>query len=230
MQMSETVMGVAENSMRLRMEEAAKMAGLAYIVNVVLERDRRIAGCFAGDPVAAHRAGCVLSRRVNAARMPRRADVVIIDSYPQDRDLWQSVKAFYAGTMAVRDGGSLVVVSPNPEGVATNHPNLLEIGYRPHAEIVAMVQKGGVKDLVGVAILADLAQIVDKADCILASPGVGARDCKKLGLRHARDAARALEMALDRQGPKASIAVLRHGSHILPLADERAAALLQTGS
>ncbi|HEY1959082.1 MAG TPA: nickel-dependent lactate racemase [Polyangiaceae bacterium] len=230
MQMSETVMGVPENSMRLRMEEAAKMAGLAYIVNVVSECSGKIAGCFVGDPVAAHRAGSVLSREINAARMPRRADIVIIDSYPADRDLWQSAKGFYAGTMAVRDGGTLVMISPNPEGVASNHPNLLEIGYRPHAELVAMVQKGGIDDLVGVAILADVAQIIDKADCILASPGVSAKDCKKLGLRHAHDGARALEMALEKQGAKASIAVLRHGGHILPLADARAAAALQMTS
>jgi len=242
MQMSETVMGVPENSMRLRMEEAAKMAGLAYIVNVVGEGSGKIAGCFTGDPVAAHRAGGLLSREINAARMPRRADIVLIDSYPADRDFWQSAKGFYAGTMAVRDGGSLIMVSPNPEGVASNHPNMLEIGYRPHAEIVAMVQKGVdgsaaggtsrsrmLDDLVGIAILADVAQIVDKADCILASPGVSAKDCKKLGLRHARDASHALEMALEKQGPRASIAVLRHGGHILPLADERALAANQMG-
>lgn len=220
MRMSETVMGKPENAMRFRMEEAAKMAGLAYVVNVVGERSGKIAGCFAGDPVAAHRAGSVLSCTINTARMPRRADIAILDSYPADRDFWQSAKGFYAGTMAVRDGGSLIVVSPNPEGVADNHPNMLEIGYRPHAEIVAMVQKGGVDDLVGVAILADVAQIVDKTDCILASPGVSTADAARLGLRHARTPNEALRMALEKQGRDASIAVLRHGGHILPLVDQ----------
>ncbi|HEY2369944.1 MAG TPA: nickel-dependent lactate racemase [Polyangiaceae bacterium] len=226
MQMSETVMGVAENSMRLRMEEAAKIAGLAYIVNVVLERDGKIAGCFTGDVVAAHRAGCELSREVNAARMPRRADIVVVDSFPQDRDFWQSARGLYSATMAVKDGGTIMLVSPNPEGVASNHPNLLEIGYRPHAEIVELVQKGGVKDLVGVAILADVAQILDKADCIIASPGVAAKDAKKLGMRHAKDPVKGLAMAFERQGKEASVAVLRHGGHILPLADDKAVARL----
>ena len=58
---------------------------------------------------------------------------MLIDSHPADRDFWQSAKGFYAGTMAVREGGTLIVVAPNPEGVADNHPALLEIGYRPHA-------------------------------------------------------------------------------------------------
>src|SRR5207253_6455934 len=155
--MSERVMGVAENPMRLRIEEAARMVGLRYIVNLVSDREKRIVGCFTGDPVEAHRAGSKLSREINKVTLPRRADIVLIDSHPADRDFWQSAKGFYSGTMAVRDGGTLIVVAPNPEGVASNHPNVLEIGYRPHAEIIRMVEANEIEDVVGAAILADVA-------------------------------------------------------------------------
>jgi nickel-dependent lactate racemase len=224
MQMSETVMGVPDNSMRLRMEEAAEIAGLRYIVNVVLDGAGHIAGCYCGDFRAAFREGCNKSREICAAHMPRRAEIVLIDSYPADRDFWQSAKGLYAATMAVKDGGTIILVSPNPEGVASNHKNVLEIGYRKHAELVAMVQRGEVEDLVGVAILADVAQIIDKAQCIIASPGVNQKDAEKLGLVWAPDGQRALEMAFEGQGRDARVAVLRHGGHILPLADERTAA------
>jgi nickel-dependent lactate racemase len=70
--LSETVMGVAENPMRLRMEEAAHLAGLRYVVNLVSDREKKIVGCFFGDPVQAHRAGCKLSREINAVTGPRR--------------------------------------------------------------------------------------------------------------------------------------------------------------
>jgi nickel-dependent lactate racemase len=220
MHMSETVMGVPENPMRLRMEEAARMAGLRYIVNVVYDIRRRIVGCFTGDIVQAHREGSKCSREVYAAHLPTRADIVLIDSHSADRDFWQSAKGPYAGTMAVKDGGSLILVSPNPEGVASNHQNLLEIGYKPHAEIVKLVQQGKVDDLVGVAILADVCQIVDKTDCIMVSPGVTAEQAKKIGFRYARSAEEALRMALERQGPRASVAVLRYGGHILPVVDD----------
>lgn len=230
MQMSETVMGVADNSMRLRMEEAAEMAGLSYIVNVVQDATGKIAGCFCGDFRAAFRDGCKKSREICAAKMPQRADIVIVDSYPADRDFWQSAKGLYAATMAVKDGGTIILVSPNPEGVASNHKNVLDIGYRPHAELVAMVQRGEVEDLVGIAILADAAQIIDKAQCIIASPGVGKKDAEKLGMVWAADGQSALESAFKKQGKQASVAVLRHGGHILPLADERAAALHSSAS
>jgi nickel-dependent lactate racemase len=224
MRMAETVMGVAENSMRLRMEEAAGLAGLRYLVNVVYDSERRIVGCWTGNVVSAHRAGCPCAREVYQARLPARADVIIVDSHPADRDFWQSAKGPYAATMAVRTGGSLILVAPNPEGVAANHGNLLEIGYRPHAELVAMVQGGEVDDLIGVAILADIAQIVDRADCIMVSPGVRRDQAERIGFRWAPDPPAALAMADERQGPRSSVAVLRHGGHILPVIEREAAA------
>src|SRR5215216_114123 len=216
LQMSETVMGMAENPMRLRMEEAARLVGLRYIVNLVSDREKKIAGCFVGDPVSAHREGCKLSRELNAVYLPKRADIVLIDSHPADRDFWQSAKAVYSGTMAVRDGGTLIIVAPNPEGVADNHPNLLEIGYRPYAEIVRMVEAGEVEDIVGAAVLADVAQVLDRTDCIMVSPGIKREETERLGFRYATTAQEALEMALERQGGEAKVAVLQHGGHILP--------------
>jgi nickel-dependent lactate racemase len=218
--MAETVMGVPENPMRLRMEEAARMAGLRYVVNVVYDVGNRVVGCFAGDPVAAHRAGSVRAGEVYAARLPRRADVVIVDSHPADRDLWQSCKGPYAATMAVKDGGTIVLVSPNPEGVAKNHENLLRIGYRPRAELRRMVEDGEVDDLVGVAVLADLCQIVDHANVALVSPGVEDDDARRLGLEPFPTVQAALDRALERHGAEASVAVLHFGGHILPVVED----------
>jgi len=217
---SETVMGVADNPMRLRMEEAARIVGLNYIANLVSDYEGKIVGCFVGDVVQAHREGCKLSREINAVSLPRRADIVLIDSHPADRDFWQSAKGFYSGTMAVRDGGSLIVVAPNPEGIADNHPNVLEIGYRPHAEIVRMVEAGEIEDVVGAAVLADVAQIVDRTDCIMVSPGVTREESERLGFRFAATASDALKLAFGKQGERATVAVLRHGGHILPLIAE----------
>ena len=213
---SEAVMGRAANPMRQRIEEAARLAGPRYIVNVVTDRERRIVGCFVGDVVLAHRAGCRLSAEVNEARLPRRADIVLADTHPADRDLWQSAKGFYAGDIAVRDGGTLIVVSPNPDGVAERHPIVLRLGYRPFPAIARLVESGTVDDVVGAAVLADLAQIVDRVDCILVSPGIRCDQAEQLGFRHAPTPQDALAMAFERQGAAAQIAVLRYGGRILP--------------
>ena len=215
-QRSEDVMGVAENPMRHRIEEAARLVGLRYIVNTVSDGAGQLVGCFAGDMVLAHRAGCRLSREINEVVLPARAGIVLTDAHPADRDLWQSAKGVYSGTMAVRDGGTLIVVAPNPEGVAEHHPVMLEVGYRPFRELAHMVEEGCVDDLVGISVLADLAQVMDRAECILVSPGVSRDSAARLGFRPARSVQGALDLARDRHGRDESIAVLRRGGHVLP--------------
>jgi nickel-dependent lactate racemase len=170
--MSETVMGVPDDLMRHQMEEAARIVGLRYVVNIVSDAKKNVAGCFVGDPVASHREGCRLSRDVFGAWLPEKADIVLVDPHPADYDFWQSAKGYYSGTMAVKKGGSLILVAPNPEGVAKNHPNVLGIGYRPFEEIRAMIESGQVDDVVGASILADNCQIIGAHDCIMVSPGV----------------------------------------------------------
>ena len=125
--------------------------------------------------------------------------------------------------MAVKNGGTLILISPNPEGVASNHKNVLEIGYKTHAELVAMVQRGEVDDLVGTLRSSRMyAQIIDHAHCIIASPGVKPKEAEKLGLEYAKDGNDALKKAFARHDKNAKVAVLKHGRHVLPLADERA--------
>jgi lactate racemase len=215
--MSETIMGEPENPMRQAMEDAAKLAGLRFVVNIVSDAQKHLAGCFAGEPVASHREGSRLSREIFAAPLPGRADIVLADSHPADYDFWQSAKGYYSGTLAVKDGGSLIVVAPNPEGVAKNHPMMLEVGYRPFKELKAMVDSGQIKDVVGASILGDVCQIIDKTDCILVSPGVTPEETKRLGLRYAQTVQDALQMAFEKQGKNATVAVLRQGGHILPV-------------
>lgn len=223
MHMSETVMGIPENPMRLRMEEAARIAGLKYIVNVIYDIEKKIVGCFCGDVVQAHREGSLKSREVYAVHLPTRCDILVIDSHSQDRDFWQSAKGPYAGTMAVKDGGTMICVAPNPEGVASNHKNVLEVGYRPHAELIARAQSGQEQDLVGLAILCDVAQIVDKTDCIMVSPGIKPEEARQIGFRHAKSVDEALKMAFEKQGKDAKVAVIRYGGHVLPIVDDEAA-------
>ena len=52
--------------------------------------------------------------------MPARADIVLADAHPADRDFWQSAKGMYSGTMAV-------TIDAPPDAV---WPWLVQIGYQ----------------------------------------------------------------------------------------------------
>ena len=96
---------------------AAKRAGLAYIVNVVIDENKEALYAVAGDVEAAHRAGCdFLSRLCRVAPMP--ADIVLSTNggYPLDQNIYQSVKGMTAAEATVKDGGVIIMISRANDG------------------------------------------------------------------------------------------------------------------
>jgi len=97
------------NPLHADMVAAAKLAHLAFIVNVVIDEAKRTVAAFAGDPFAAHRAGCDFLlgyARVSAAP----ADVVITSNggAPLDQNIYQCVKGMTAAEATCNPGGTII--------------------------------------------------------------------------------------------------------------------------
>jgi nickel-dependent lactate racemase len=92
--------------MRLDLEEGVRLLGReVFIVNAVLDRDRRIVSFFCGDSEKAFRAGAEFVRRHAKCSPPESADVVITNSRPFDADLRQGLKCIGNTLFAARPGG-----------------------------------------------------------------------------------------------------------------------------
>ena len=68
---------VDDNPFRLDIEEAARLAGLQFKVDCVLNNRREVVGLFAGDFVAEHRAGVKLAREIYTTEMLKEMDVLV---------------------------------------------------------------------------------------------------------------------------------------------------------
>ncbi|MFC1933770.1 nickel-dependent lactate racemase [Chloroflexota bacterium] len=105
---------VDENVLRLDMEEAARMAGLDIIVNVVINGKRDPVGLFVGDLVAAHREGVKLGREIYAAKPVKDVDIVISNNYSCAAS---AALVDFPGSGWYKKGeGSLVHIANTPEG------------------------------------------------------------------------------------------------------------------
>ena len=100
----------------------AKIAKLAFIINVVKNYSGDVAGVFAGDFVKAHREGVKLARKSFKVSLPALADIVIVSSSPADMDYWQAEKGVTSAYFAVKEGGVIIFAAPCTEGLAHNHP------------------------------------------------------------------------------------------------------------
>ena len=212
------IMGRMENPVRTEIDAVAGAVGLKYIVNAVLDGKGNLAYLMCGDPVKAFRAGARAALEIYGVTMPALADIVIADSFPADMELWQAAKGVYASDLALKPGGVLILVTPCPEGVSAEYPEISRIGYRPFGEVDAMVSSGELRDLTLAAHLVHVGRVIrEKASGILVSSGIDAGTTARLGFRFAHTPQEALGFALGIKGKNATIAVLRNGGEIMPI-------------
>ena len=101
--------------------EAARRAGLRFILNVVLDDDKRILQVASGAPEAAFQELVAFARSVYEVSISRQYDVAIGGvGYPKDANLYQASRAasylFFAPTPVVRPGGFLIIPARCEEG------------------------------------------------------------------------------------------------------------------
>lgn len=212
------ILGLQDNPVRQELNEAAQKVGLDVIINVVQDANKRVVELVAGDPVKAFHRGCEAAREVYGVSIPARADIVIVDSYPADIEMWQAAKGVYTAGLVVKDGGTVILVTPCPEGVARQHPQVTEIGYQSYQDILTKVEDDSLSDLTVAAHIVHVGEVIaDRASGILVSPGISRETAEQLNFQYAETPQKALEMALQKHGENASVIVLQHGGELLPI-------------
>jgi nickel-dependent lactate racemase len=214
------MLGVVENKVREEMEVIADRAGVKYIFNTVLDPQGRVVKAFFGDIRQAFRAGVEISRQVYGIPAPGRTPIVLASSHPCDIEFWQAHKTLYPCDMLVEEGGTIIIVTPCPEGVAVTHPEMLEFAGQSPEDIDAQIEEGIIKDKVAGALALAWAKVRQHAEVCLVSDGIKAEVAAKLGFKHADTVEEALDRAWARLGKGAGVTVLTHGADTLPLLPE----------
>ena len=112
-------MGVLEgNPVNDDMVEAARLAKVDFIVNVVTNSKCEIVRAFAGDLELAFNEGVKLVDEMFRVTVERRADIVVVScgGYPADINLYQAYKAVEGALEVVKRGGVIVLVAECSEG------------------------------------------------------------------------------------------------------------------
>jgi lactate racemase len=104
--------------------EAAKRAGLRFILNVVQDDDRRILAVRAGAPEAAFEELVAIAKQVFEVPIPHPYDVAVAGvGHPKDTNFYQASRAasylFFAPTSVVRAGGYIIIPARAEEGAGS---------------------------------------------------------------------------------------------------------------
>ena len=106
-----------DNPIHRDMVWAAKTAGLKFILNVVLNGEKKVIHAVAGDLVEAHEAGCrFLDGQCGVS--PKPADIVFSTNggYPLDQNIYQAVKGMTAAEATVHPGGVIIMLAKSDDG------------------------------------------------------------------------------------------------------------------
>ena len=110
--------GRADSPARQNIEEAARIAGLGFMLNVVINSKKEIVAAVAGDFIEAHRKGAeIVDSMYKVPVEPADAVVVSCGGFPKDINLFQATKSLENAIPAVKKGGSIVLVAECTEGI-----------------------------------------------------------------------------------------------------------------
>jgi nickel-dependent lactate racemase len=104
--------------------EVARRANLRFILNVVLDDEKRVLCVLAGEPDQAFKELVTFAKSIYEVPIPHQYDIAIGGvGFPKDTNLYQASRApsylFFAPTPVVRPGGFLIIPARCEEGVGS---------------------------------------------------------------------------------------------------------------
>jgi len=205
---------IQNNPIHLDMLEFGLKVSPAFIFNVIMGYDGKIARAVCGDLVAAHEAGCRIVDDLYSVPIQELADITISSQggYPKDIDVCQTGKAIYHTQEATRPGGTMIILSDCSEGIGPPDANTIFLGCSSNAE-----REKEVRNLFTVPKYVSyyMCTAAEKWNIIIVGNGDPSL-IAKTSLKTARTVSEALEMAFDKGGRHQSIYLMPQGSSALP--------------
>jgi len=207
------------NPVREEIEEAAKMIGLDFIVNTVMNDKNEIVKVVAGDPVKAHKIGVGICKEIYGVKIPEKADIVIASSHPMDISFYQASKTLEAVGHIIKENSTIIIISPCYEGIGSK--DFLDfLGEKTPEDIIKNIKAHKEKNVVAGVISYLIAKCKEKAKIYLISEGIQDKDIIEMGMLPAKSAQSVLNDVLKNYGDEAKILVLPTASITLPLLEE----------
>jgi nickel-dependent lactate racemase len=110
-----------ENPCHLEALSVARLAGVDFSLNLVLNHEREVVRAFAGELEAAHAVACGFARTCACPQIATESDLVLTScgGYPLDATFYQCVKGMVSCLPAVKRGGVILAAGSCLEGVGS---------------------------------------------------------------------------------------------------------------
>ena len=203
------------NPVRQDIEQAGKICGIHYIVNVVLDEHKHIVYAVAGDTVLAHRDGCAYLDTMYRKPIAQQADIVVVSQggAPKDNNLYQVQKALDNAKHAVRKGGTVILIGACIEGLGSQTFEQWLLSADTPESMISRIhtqfQLGGHK-------AAAIAMVLQNASIDLVSE-MDPDFVQSIFLNPQPSAQAAFDAAMEKYGKNATVLAMPFGGSTLPI-------------
>ncbi len=174
--------------------QVAEMAGVDFLLNVVINRERKTAGIFAGHYDKAHLEACALVERHSVREVEAPVDLVVTSGggYPLDATFYQVSKGLVCGDYILKEGGEIFAACECREGLGSPEFTRILRTYRNRKEFDAYFSDPA-HFVVDQWCAQNIYQVLDHAGKVhVYSPGLEGKDLEFLGMEKVEDPDRAL--------------------------------------
>lgn len=204
------------NPVREEMNEAARMIGLDFIVNTVMDTEGNLVKVVAGDPVIAHTEGAGLSAGIYRTEIPRTADLYVLSSYPYDSDFYYASKSLEnVGTM-VQEHASVLMLSPCTGGWGNADLKYFLLMRTPEL-ILTAIERNPRRNLVTAIIAYEIARLRKRCNIALYAKGLPRGDVRRMQMHWAADPQGSVDSALRSSTSGARVVVMPKAAVSMPV-------------
>lgn len=214
-------LGDADSVFRRFINRAGERVGVDFVVNLVVDPDKRVIRAFAGHPVEVYAAGVRVARSVFEVPVPGVADIVIsVPGSPKNLNLYQATRAAYPAILGprpvVRPGGIVIIPAPCPDGVGEETSRVWMRDTLDGPSIVEKARREGIPE--GTHMAYRFGRFLTHAsEVIVTDCQIPAETIRQVRLTPMVTAQQALDHALAVLGSAATVLVIPHGVAAIPV-------------
>ena len=201
------------------MMQAAAFLRPTFMFNVIVDAKGSIVSAVSGSYIEAFYEGCNIVEKLDSVNINEKADLVIATAggYPKDINFYQSSKTIMNAKEAVKDGGTIIILSQCSEGLGgnedvqnmlLNYDNMLEREKELRREYSISKDVGYI-----------FCDVASKYDVIFVSD-LDPNLVKKANITVVKTIEEALEITYKKKGSNLKTYIMPHAANTFPKIDE----------
>ncbi len=201
--------------------EFARMAGLKFKVDFLINEADRVIRVFAGDPVEEHRQAAEFASSIYSVPLPKQADIVITSAAPLEIGV-QATKSLLNARLAVKAGGTIIWAAAEKQ--AGPLMSLIEqmAAAKSANEYHSRLLEGNIPDSIkpfGISFFmlgVPFKELSEQYRVIHMTEGLTREQVQLMNFEYAATLDEAIQLAYN-STPKADVTILPSGGTIIPV-------------